>query len=369
MKRLLLFFCLLPGVLFAHTEQHRDYADEIDQALHRYVEGIRRSGSVDIDEEKISRIFGRSGDENEDELILEEEADAEQTAFANAGSRVHVVQKGETLFAIARKYGVVPTDLIKWNPFLNGRPLYIGDRLTLKTPPSLQRPSSRKSVKKPGSGSSNKINGWKRKKVVKYRVKKYRVKKGDSLSAIARKHKKSLSEILKLNKMKKTDIIHPNQVLLIEKVKITKDYRYRKLFVQPVKGRLSSGFGSRRNPFAPGRYHFHKGIDLAAPIGTPFHAARDGLVMFSGRMRGYGNVIFIRHKGGYITVYGHNKVNLVKNGDIVRQGQVIGKIGRTGIATGPHLHFEVRKMDEIINPFVALKMQEVIPVSSKTAYR
>lgn len=370
MKRLLLLFCLIPASLFSHTEQSRDHSDEIDEAITKYVEGIRRSGSVDVDEEKIRRIFGDRTELSDDEAILEEEApESDQISFHNAGSAVHVVQKGETLFAIARKYGVAPTDLVKLNPFLNERPLYIGDKLTVRSQPAPAKVVKKNDKGLPEKESSSPDNGWKKKQVVKYKVKKYTVKKGDSLSAIARKHNKSLADLLKLNDMKKNEVIQPNQVLFVEKMQITENFRYRNLFVQPVDGRLSSGFGRRRNPFVAGVYHFHKGIDLAAVIGTPFRAARDGLVVFSGRMQGYGNVIFIRHKDGYITVYGHNKLNLVKNGDIVRQGQTIGEVGRTGIATGPHLHFEVRKMDEIINPFIALKMQEVIPVSTETAQK
>lgn len=370
MKRLLLLFCLIPASLFSHTGQSHDHSDEIDEAITKYVEGIRRSGNIDVDEEKIRRIFGDPAGLSDDEAILEEEAsESDQISFHNAGSAVHVVQKGETLFAIARKYGVAPTDLVKLNPFLNKRPLYIGDRLNVRSQSAPAEIVKKNEKGLPENESSSPDNGWKRKRVVKYRVKKYTVKKGDSLSAIARKHNKSLADLLRLNDMKKSEVIHPNQVLLVEKIEITENFRYRNLFVWPVDGRVSSGFGRRRNPFVPGVYHFHKGIDLSAVIGTPFRAARDGLVVFSGRMHGYGNVIFIRHKDGYITVYGHNKLNLVKNGDIVRQGQTIGEVGRTGIATGPHLHFEVRKMDEIINPLIALKMQEVIPVSTKTAQK
>jgi murein DD-endopeptidase MepM/ murein hydrolase activator NlpD len=368
MKRFLLLFCLIPASVFSHREDSQ--YDEIDEAIAKYVQSIRRKDSIDFDEEKLRRIFGDRSEASEDEAILEEES-ADQITFHNAGSAVHTVQKGETLFAIARKYGMAPADLIKHNPFLNERPLFIGDKLTVRssTAKITEKIAEQDEKKLPEKESSSPDNQWKKKKVVEYRVKKYTVVKGDSLSSIARRHKKSLADLLKLNDMKAGDVIHPNQVLIVDRVQITENFRYRNLFILPVEGPVTSGFGRRRNPFMPEVYHFHKGIDLAAPIGTPFHAARDGIVVFSGRMQGYGNVIFIRHKDGYITVYGHNKVNLVKNGDIVRQGQTVGEVGRTGIATGPHLHFEVRKMEEIINPVVALKMLEVIPVSTETAHK
>lgn len=97
-----------------------------------------------------------------------------------------------------------------------------------------------------------------------------------------------------------------------------------------------SGFGIRR-----GRRH--DGIDLAAKSGTPIHAAADGEVVFAKRMRGYGRLVLVKHRNNYFTAYAHNRANLVKKGNKVKQGQVIAKVGRTGRATGNHLHFEIRK--------------------------
>lgn len=350
----------------------RDYSGEIDRAIENYVRGVQ-SASKDADDEKVRRIFGTDR-KHEGEEILEEE---ESIQFNNAGTpAVHVVQKSETLFAIARRYGIAPADLVKQNAFLNDRPLLIGDRLTLhdgsanrNLPGKHPQNGQPTSVRPGGVDDAAKTNAWKKKEVVTYRIKKYTVKKGETLSGIARKHKISVADLRKLNDMKKKDGLHPDQIILVEKIRVTQHLKYRQYFQMPVEGMITSGFGRRRNPFVPSVFHFHKGIDLGAVIGTRFHAARDGLVIFSGRMQGYGNVIFLRHKDGYITIYGHNKMNLVKNGDIVRQGQTIGEVGRTGIATGPHLHFEVRKMDDVINPFIALKLQEIIEVSTETAHR
>jgi murein DD-endopeptidase MepM/ murein hydrolase activator NlpD len=153
--------------------------------------------------------------------------------------------------------------------------------------------------------------------------------------------------------------------LIVDKIKIIKKYKTRRIFIQPVDGYITSGYGYRINPFIPSLKHFHKGVDFAANIGETVKAARDGLVIFSGRMEGFGNCIFIRHQDGYITVYGHNKVNKVKVGDVVYQGQEIAEVGRTGYATGPHLHFEVRKLDQPINPLYALQMEEKIKLSEQ----
>ena len=103
----------------------------------------------------------------------------------------------------------------------------------------------------------------------------------------------------------------------------------------PVRGVLISGFGARD------REH-HDGIDLACPQGAPVFAAGAGEVLFAGEQRGYGNLVLVGHARGVVTVYAHNLENLVVQGDHVLRGEPIARVGRTGNATGPHLHFEVR---------------------------
>lgn len=103
----------------------------------------------------------------------------------------------------------------------------------------------------------------------------------------------------------------------------------------PAPGVLISGFGVRE------RDH-HEGIDLACPEGTPVRAADDGVVLFAGEQRGYGNLVLLAHDGDLVTVYAHNSENLVSKGDKVGRGEEIARVGHTGNATGPHLHFEVR---------------------------
>jgi hypothetical protein len=107
-------------------------------------------------------------------------------------------------------------------------------------------------------------------------------------------------------------------------------------FAWPIRGRLSSRFGWRH-----GRPH--EGIDIAARPGTPIHAAEAGRVIHSGWLGGYGRVVIVKHAGRYSTVYAHNRKNSVKKGAFVEKGQVLGEVGATGNASGPHLHFEVRR--------------------------
>ena len=118
----------------------------------------------------------------------------------------------------------------------------------------------------------------------------------------------------------------------------------RKAFIRaPVTfTRISSRFNpSRRHPVL-NRLRAHKGVDYAAPTGTPVHAAGDGKVRFVGRKGGYGNIVEIDHSGGVTTVYGHLSkfARGLSRGDRVRQSDVIAYVGMTGLATGPHLHYE-----------------------------
>jgi len=117
----------------------------------------------------------------------------------------------------------------------------------------------------------------------------------------------------------------------------------------PVDGKFSSAFGMRLHPRL-GRKLLHSGIDLSAPRGTPVHATADGIVSFSGWSGGSGNIVVIEHGQGFSTVYAHNSKNLAQVGKAVRRGEEIAKTGSTGVATGSHVHYEVWKNGECVNP-------------------
>ncbi len=121
-------------------------------------------------------------------------------------------------------------------------------------------------------------------------------------------------------------------------------------FVSPVDGgRVSSGFGPRTAP-KPGASTFHKGIDIAAPIGTAVKSAAGGVVIHAGRLGGLGNAIIVDHGGGTITEYGHLSSVLVQRGQRVQQGDRIGAVGNTGISTGPHLDYRVKVRGKYVDP-------------------
>lgn len=120
-------------------------------------------------------------------------------------------------------------------------------------------------------------------------------------------------------------------------------------FIMPVQGPITSGFGPRRAPL-PGASSFHPAIDIAAPTGTPVHAAAGGVVITAGRLGGLGNVVIVDHGGGTISEYGHLSAIMAQRGQRVGQGDVIGEVGSTGISTGPHLDYRVRVGGKYVDP-------------------
>ncbi len=117
----------------------------------------------------------------------------------------------------------------------------------------------------------------------------------------------------------------------------------------PVYGRITSHIGWRKNPFGSG-YEFHSGIDITAPQGSKVLATADGVVEFAGWYGDYGKTVIIRHPSGYLTLYGHLSQIDVKEGQKVKAGDVVGRVGSTGRSTGPHLHYEVIKDNKPMDP-------------------
>ena len=138
---------------------------------------------------------------------------------------------------------------------------------------------------------------------------------------------------------------------VLEDVLVSRNLQARILPSGPAvqRGLVSSTFGQRIDPFT-GKHEMHKGIDIAGKEGAQILAAADGIVTWSGKREGYGNLVEIDHGTGYVTRYGHSKKQLVESGDTVRKGQVIALIGSTGRSTGPHVHVEVMKYGKYVNP-------------------
>ncbi|UIP91680.1 M23 family metallopeptidase [Wolbachia pipientis] len=134
------------------------------------------------------------------------------------------------------------------------------------------------------------------------------------------------------------------------------------IFVSPLNGdfRISSNFGNRKHPIH-GKIAFHKGVDYAAKLGTPIHATAEGVIEYIGKNGGYGNYIKIKHNNKYSTCYAHiSKFSSdIKLGSKVKQGQIIAYVGSTGVATGPHLHYEVIYNGKHIDPLTIAHGNEI----------
>jgi lipoprotein NlpD len=191
----------------------------------------------------------------------------------------------------------------------------------------------------------------------------YIVQPGDTFYRIAQRHNVSVGRLMAANGISDPRELRVGQSLIIpgsyESASLggeaseqgARPYRGQRAdrhFEWPVaQGTVSSGFGIRNGAM-------HSGIDIAAPIGTPIHAADSGTVIFAGQLHGYGNTVIIRHDDDYVTVYGHNRENLVHEGDRVSRGQTIAELGSSGRATGANLHFEVRCDNVARNPLAYL---------------
>lgn len=180
--------------------------------------------------------------------------------------------------------------------------------------------------------------------------------KGETLGAIANKYGISVNSILDANDLDSESINAGTKLFIPGGTMSLMEYRKAmgELFIYPVIGRFTSGFGYRADPFTGAR-QFHNGIDIAAPKNTPIKAALDGKIAVVGQSRVYGNYIIVTHgNSGYQTMYGHLNSFSVKQGQVVSQGQEIGKVGTTGYSTGYHLHLSVYKNGVVIDPFNVL---------------
>ena len=123
-------------------------------------------------------------------------------------------------------------------------------------------------------------------------------------------------------------------------------------FIWPVNGKVVSSFGAKAEGLR------NDGINIAAPEGSPVHAVENGVVAYAGNeLRGFGNLLLIKHANGYVSAYAHNADLLVKRGDKVKKGQSIAKVGSTGNVVSPQLHFELRKGKKALNPTKLLPPQ------------
>lgn len=156
-----------------------------------------------------------------------------------------------------------------------------------------------------------------------------------------------------VNLMKKKIDILENSFNQIEKTLVENDIETKYIpIINPVQGEYwynQRGFGIKKDPFTKQR-RFHAGQDIVAAIGTPVAAAADGIVTFEGTYGTFGKVIKVKHGETYLTIYAHLHNIKVSKGQKVKRGEIIGTVGNSGRSTGPHLHYEVHKNGEPVNP-------------------
>jgi LysM repeat protein len=198
----------------------------------------------------------------------------------------------------------------------------------------------------------------------------HEVRRGENLYRISKAYGVSLHELARVNDIRNPDRVAVGQRIFVPGSKrslpvnlitpeaavsgapeIPPSRRGEAVFIWPLaRGTLTSSFGPRGQSF-------HDGIDIGAPAGTLVRATRDGAVIYSDTLRGYGNVVIIEHAGGYATVYAHNERNLVRAGDRVRQGDMVARVGGSGRTSGSNLHFEIRKDNVAHDPIYFLPTQ------------
>ena len=145
--------------------------------------------------------------------------------------------------------------------------------------------------------------------------------------------------------MPSASVVAPADALDKEAAKLADTSGVVPKFRWPVRGKVITSYGAKTNGKS------NDGINLAVPEGTPVKAAEDGVVAYSGsELKGYGNLVLVRHPNGFVTAYAHASEILVKRNDPVRRGQVIGKSGQSGTVTTPQLHFEIRKGSSPLDP-------------------
>ena len=281
---------------------------------------------------------------SKDESVLPDEKVEEPAA-----DFIYKVAKGDSLSKIASKYNTTVAQIQSDNN-IDGDKLKVGQSLTIKPNQKLYRVVKKEKTEKVAKAPAEETT-----------IVTHKVQTGESLSLIAKKYNCSVSDIVNENSMTNT-VLKAGQTIKVPAKKV-KNYKVTTVVSKntdkyawkcPTKGWLSSPYGWRYHPVKKKR-KFHAGLDLAAPKGTAIYCVAPGRVIYAGSRGGYGKLVIVSHENGISTRYGHCSQILVKNGQLVKEGQLIAKVGATGVATGNHLHFEVRKNGKTQNPAQYLK--------------
>lgn len=263
--------------------------------------------------------------------------------LSNCGYGIYYrIKKGETIDDVARKYNVKKEDIIEANKNLSVDKLKEGDYVYI--PLDKQHPQREEKTTENNRKEENENIKKYDSEVSKNKVFKVSIPHSDFQERLTSESNEKKNGV-KLNKPIAEKRI-ADKKLDLKKLDRSKDNNIDFIVYPPIEGgQIISNFGMRNG-------RMHKGIDIKAPEGSPIKSAQDGVVVFSGFIRGYGNAVILKHEGDYFTVYAHNKYNTVKEGEFVKRGSVLGYVGMTGNADTPHLHFEVRKRTNALNPLL-----------------
>lgn len=232
------------------------------------------------------------------------------------------VKSGDMIGFIADKYDVTQDTIISINNIKQSRLIQVGQYLKIPSMPGIL----------------------------------YTTKtKGETPSTIAEKYKVDAEKCALVNNISIDTELESGLQLFVPDAQL--DWATRQeingdLFRKPLHSRyyLSSYYGWRDSPFNTGKRSFHTGIDMACSTGTPIYPAMDGVVTAAGYNSTYGNYVIVQHHSGYKTLYGHMSKITCRKGNFVYTTTQIGKVGSTGLSTGPHLHFTVYKNGKTVNP-------------------
>jgi murein DD-endopeptidase MepM/ murein hydrolase activator NlpD len=250
---------------------------------------------------------------------------ARTQAAANGG--VHIVAPGETVYALARRYRVSPASIFRANKLAADYKLRIGDRVTIPGvavagAPKTQ-PARSFAAPKPVAAAAPKVP-----------TAPVETKPAPQLAAVPAQATARVAAPAAEPTIEAASGATSNDT-----TGAAPSFRW------PVRGRIITGFGPKGNG------QQNDGINLAVPEGTSVKAAEDGVVAYAGNeLKGYGNLVLVRHSNGFVTAYAHASEVNVKRGDQVKRGQIIAKAGQTGNVTSPQLHFEIRKGATPVDP-------------------
>ena len=298
-------------------------------------------------------------------------------------SSLYVVRKGDTIYGISRRFDVPLRQVIAYNRLKPPYALSIGQRLSVPKPRqhSVARKQTVYGISRLYRVPVRSLIDRNKlvppyalrigQKLAIPELREHTVAKGDTVYSISRRYQVEQTELVRLNGIQPPHTIKLRQKLVLPDARQTAPPprpsgtklalaapvrpapeaipkpppRAGSKFLWPVQGKVILGFGPKSNGL------HNDGINIKAPRGAPVKAAENGVVAYAGNeLRGFGNLLLIKHAGGWVTAYAHTEKVLVRRGDKVRRGQTIGRVGSTGNVASPQLHFEVRKGTRAVNP-------------------